>query len=702
MPKFFNKLSTQFVLSFALTASILVFFVLGLLTFLVADRTQKLQNELTDSFSTTYLSDSQAILKSNLSYINLRLFNPLYEFDMSALNEELRQLKGWLKPHSIHITDLRGTIISDGTEANSNYGKSLVIPDALKGQQIYLTTNDENMRTIYSQIGIEHKAIGYIRIILSRDKDLALVTKLQEKVKSSVEKFHHALLIVGLSGLLIILIVTVFLGLKARKSFSKPIEEMTKAAKEFADGNLNYRIPAIVQGQNEVGQLSASLVQMANDIDIAKKQIQQQAHFDHLTGLPNRFLSLDRLKLSVNEAKRKNETIAVMFLDLDDFKKVNDTLGHNIGDKLLIEAANRLSHVTRASDTVGRLGGDEFIILLNDLPSINEARLIAEKLLEQFRSPLTIENRELLLTTSIGIALFPNDGMDPLRILQNADTAMYRAKEIGRNTYSFFTKELNDKVTRRLNLEEQLHNALNRQELEVFYQPIISLNNDKITGAEALLRWNNSEFGQVSPEEFIPIAEQLGLINAIGDYVLSEALSQAKYWQKNYSNDFTMSINLSPLQFRSQELITSIQKLLQQHQLKHSTINLEITEGTLITGYSYIEESLHKLHAMKINIHMDDFGTGYSSLSYLRNYPFASLKIDKSFIRDITSDSSDHGLVKATIAMAHSFNMKIVAEGIEAPQQLEMLKTMKCDFGQGYYFSRPVPAKDFEKLIASC
>jgi|GEM_PF-2827825 len=699
MPKFFNKLSTQFVFSFALTASTLVIFVLGLVAFLILDRTQKLQNELTASFSETYLNDSEAILKSNLRYINLRLFNPIYEFDISLLNDELYQLKGWLKPKSILITDLTGTIITDGTEANRNYGKSIVIPEPLKDKQSYLTHNDQGQRVIFAKIGIEHKPVGYIRIVFSQEKDQILVARLQDDVNSSITKFHQALIIVGAIGLFVILIVSVLLGVKARKSFSKPIAEMTKAAKEFAAGNLNYQIPAKVQARNEVDQLSASLKQMANDISIAKNQIQQQAHFDHLTGLPNRFLSMDRLKQSIDEAKRKDEIIAVMFFDLDDFKKVNDTLGHDVGDKLLIEVANRLIQVTRLGDTVGRLGGDEFIILLADLPSMIEAQLIAEKLLEQFRSPLPIENRELLLTTSIGVALYPNDGKDPQTILQNADTAMYRAKELGRNTYSFFTKELNEKVTRRLNIEEQLHNALKKHELEIYYQPIVSLKNDKITGAEALLRWNSSEFGQVSPEEFIPIAEQLGVINEIGHFVLSHSFSQAKYWQENYFSEFTLSVNLSPLQFRSMELVNTIQGLLQKHQLKNSTINLEITEGTLITGYSHVEEALQELCDMKLNIYMDDFGTGYSSLSYLRNYPFTALKIDKSFISDITDDPSDLGLVRATIAMAHSFQMKVVAEGIETQQQLEMLKAMKCDYGQGYYFSCPVPRKEFEKLI---
>lgn len=701
MPNFFNKLSTQFVFTFALAASILVVFVLGLVTMLITDRTQKLQTELTSAFSTTYLNDSQSILKSNLRYINLRVFNPLFDFDISALNEELRQLQGWLNPYSIHITDLNGTVITDGTESNQDYGKNIVIPDIVKHRKSFLIDNHQKQRIIYAKIGIEHKTIGFIRIVLSKEKDQLLVAKLQEEVKSSIAKFDQALVFIGFGGLLIILIASVFFGLKARKSFSIPIEEMTQAAKEFARGNLHYQIPAKLQGQNEISQLSVSLTQMAKDIADSKQKIQQQAHFDHLTGLPNRFLSLDRLKRSVNEAKRNNKMVAVMFFDLDDFKKVNDTLGHDIGDKLLIEAANRLIRVTRAGDTVGRLGGDEFIILLSDLTSVYEAQVIAEKLLEQFRSPLSIESRKLLLTTSIGIALYPDNGETPQTILQNADTAMYRAKELGRNTYSFFTKELNEKVTRRLNLEEQLHNALNKEELEVFYQPIISLKNGEITGAEALLRWNNSELGPISPEEFIPIAEQLGLINTIGNYVLSHSFSQLKEWQKNACNDFTLSVNLSPLQFRSEQLVSSIQQLLHQHKLQHSTVNLEITEGTLITGYSYIEDALSELTDSKINIHMDDFGTGYSSLSYLRNYPFAALKIDKSFISDITDDPSDLGLVKATIAMAHSFKMKVVAEGIETEQQLEMLKEMKCDFGQGYYFSRPVPAKEFEKLIKS-
>lgn len=699
MPKIFHKLSHQFVLSFAIIASFLVILLLGMVAFMVLDRTDKLQSELNDSFSSTYTNDSEAILKSNLRYINLRLFNPLYAFDITLLNEELRQLKEWLQPHSIAITDLSGVVITDGTDENSLYGQTVLIPEALKKNQPFVIYNDQDKRVLFSRIGIQDKCIGYFRIILSTDKDRALVEKLQRQVNTSIEKFHQGILFIGIFGLLIIFVLSVILARKAKRSLTRPIQEMTRAAEEFASGNLSYRIPAAAEARNEVDRLSISLRRMAEDIAVAKTQIQQQAHYDHLTGLPNRFLSLDRLRLLINEAKRNQKLMAVMFLDLDDFKKVNDTLGHDIGDKLLIEASNRLTYVTRACDTVGRLGGDEFIILLADLPSEKEAQLIAEKLLEQFRSPFSIEKRELLLTSSIGIALYPNDGADSQTILKNADTAMYRAKELGRNIYSFFTKELNDKIARRLSLEEQLHNALNRDEFEVFYQPIVQLDSDKITGAEALIRWDNPEIGRVSPEEFIPVAEQLGLINSIGEFVLSQSFAQAKYWQEHYLPEFNIAVNLSPLQFRSLQLVSFIESLLQQNQLRYSSISLEITEGTLISGYSYIEKALHELNKMDININMDDFGTGYSSLSYIRNYPFTALKIDKSFVSDIHQDPSDLELVRATIAMAHSFKMKVVAEGIENLQQLEMLREMGCDYGQGYYFSRPIPAKDFEKFI---
>ena len=449
------------------------------------------------------------------------------------------------------------------------------------------------------------------------------------------------------------------------------------------------------------GQISHYLA-VKEDITLRKQQelqILQQAHFDSLTDLPNRFLSLDRLSQLLSEAERNGDKVAVLFLDLDDFKKINDTLGHEAGDKLLVEAAARLKGALRSGDTVGRLGGDEFLVLLGGLNDAIDARPITENLLNTFKSPFRIGGRELIQATSIGVAIYPDDGDNASELLRKADSAMYHAKEKDRNTYCFFTEAMNRDVSRRLALEEQMHGALGRGEFEVHYQPKIEIGSGRVVGSEALLRWTNAALGTVSPAEFIPIAEQTGLIVAIGRYVLDEALANTAIWQNSYDVDFNLAVNLSPCQFRDPQMVSYISEAMRQNNLTRGSLELEITEGVLLSGYGFIDDTLAELKDIGVSIAMDDFGTGYSSMSYLRKYPFDVLKIDRSFVVDITADQADRELINAAIAMAHGLNLKVVAEGVETEGQLAYLKDQGCDFAQGYLFSKPVSADGLTALL---
>lgn len=431
-----------------------------------------------------------------------------------------------------------------------------------------------------------------------------------------------------------------------------------------------------------------------------ENQIVHKAHFDSLTELPNRFLALDRLSQLLSEAQRKQGMIAVLFLDLDDFKKINDTLGHDTGDKLLMETATRLQSAVRGCDTVGRLGGDEFIILLSGITQAADAQPVAESLLKKFTDVFKIDNRELVLTASIGISIYPDDGDNMSELLRNADSAMYHSKEQGRNTYSYFTEQMNEAVSKRLLFEEQMHGALDRGEFKLCYQPQVELTNGKIVGVEALLRWDNPALGKVSPLEFIPIAEQTGLIVDLGKFVLSEALSKAVVWQKIVGPQFTLAVNLSPRQFRDPNLADFVQKAIKQSEMPSSCLELEITEGVLLSGHAYIDHTLVALHNLGVSIAMDDFGTGYSSLSYLRNYPFDVLKIDREFIQDLCDDPGDRELVNATIMMAHGLGLKVIAEGVETEKQREYLSAQGCDFAQGYLFSKPISHEEISELLA--
>lgn len=426
----------------------------------------------------------------------------------------------------------------------------------------------------------------------------------------------------------------------------------------------------------------------------AAEVIRHHAYYDTLTLLPNRFLALDRLSQLLNEAQRNDDKTAVLFLDLDDFKKVNDSLGHEIGDKILKESAHRLNQVVRKEDTVGRLGGDEFIVLLRGLNDRHNALTIAKNLLALFRDPFKIDGRELMITLSIGIAIYPDNGVNSTDLLRNADLAMYQAKALGRNTYSFFTEEMNTTMLRQLSIEEQMHGAIDRGEFEVYYQPQIDVQNNIIIGAEALLRWHNPALGNVGPDEFIPVAEHTGLIVPLGQLVVKKALKLLGDWQIKNNTNYTMAINLSPRQFRDAKLLSFIEGELQKANILPQNLELEITEGVLLIGQTYVDEALTGLNKLGIKLSMDDFGTGYSSLSYLRQYEFDVLKIDKSFINGITDNKADLGLVKATISMAHSLGLTVVAEGVERMEQVSILNALNCNYLQGYYFSRPIPAKE--------
>ncbi|QHJ13232.1 putative signaling protein [Paraglaciecola mesophila] len=426
----------------------------------------------------------------------------------------------------------------------------------------------------------------------------------------------------------------------------------------------------------------------------AAQSIRQHAYFDSLTSLPNRFLSLDRLSQMLKEAQRSKEKVALLFLDLDDFKKVNDSLGHEVGDKLLKEVANKLTLALRKADTVGRLGGDEFIVLLRSLTGDSDAIDIAENLLEIFREPFEIDGKELVLTLSIGIVTYTENGDSASDLLRHADAAMYQSKLSGRNTYSFFTQEMSDVMLRRLEIEEQLNHALQRDEFEVYYQPKFDVKSKKMIGAEALLRWRNPLLGNVTPDEFIPIAEHTGMIVPIGKYVLKQSLAFLNDWNTTHQQQYTIAVNLSPRQFRDKALISFIAQTLRDEKIAPHSLEFEITEGVLMAGNSYIDDALENLHQLGVKLSMDDFGTGYSSLSYLRQYSFDILKIDRSFISGITEKKEDLDLVKATIALAHSLDLSVVAEGVETHEQLLLLDELGCDLVQGYYFSKPIPAED--------
>ncbi len=433
----------------------------------------------------------------------------------------------------------------------------------------------------------------------------------------------------------------------------------------------------------------------------AQERIRHLAHHDELTGLPNRNLVQDRALAAMGRADRDGTHVALLFLDLDRFKHVNDSLGHQVGDRLLQYMAARLESAVRQIDTVGRLGGDEFVLVLPDFKDARDVAPLAAKLLDLIGSSVQFDGHELHATASIGVSVYPDDGASLETLMRNADTAMYYAKAAGRNTFQFFTEQMNHAAQARLRMEIRLRRALRDEEFVLYYQPIVSAGTGAIVAAEALIRWMDPEHGMVPPSDFISVAEDLGLIEEIGAWVLQEACRQNQRWQHGGLLFVPISVNLSAEQFRTREIFNVVASALAETQLDPKWLDLEITESLLMEHTDQTISLLTELNRLGVQLSIDDFGTGYSSLSYLTRFPIQKLKIDKSFVRDLKVNRSSAAITSAVIAMGHSLRLKVLAEGVETEEQLEFMRSRGCDEVQGFYFSRPVSATDFECLVGN-
>ena len=446
---------------------------------------------------------------------------------------------------------------------------------------------------------------------------------------------------------------------------------------------------------HETGVIEGTIIDIT-DRKYAQDEIEYQAYHDVLTGLPNRLLFRDRISQSLAHARRSSRTVAIMFLDLDDFKAVNDSLGHTIGDRLLQAVALRLVGAIRAEDTVARMGGDEFTVLLSDVTDGRGAATVARKILEAVGAPLVLDGHELRATASIGIAVFPGDGFDAETLLKNADRAMYRAKQLGRNNYQYATPPPLDD---RLILERKLQQAIDRNELILHYQPIVEIASGKVVGAEALIRWNDPSRGLLSPENFIPAAEESDLILTIGEWVLRTGCTQMKHWHDSGIGKLRLAVNLSPRQFAQRDLASRIAQILEETKFPGNCLELEITESTVMQNAEVSLGTMMTLKKMGIRISIDDFGTGYSSLSYLKRFPIDTLKIDQEFVRDLSADVNDQAIITAVVSMARALKLRVVAEGVETEAQLGFLQREECAEMQGFLYSRPVAATDFEDAL---
>ncbi len=509
----------------------------------------------------------------------------------------------------------------------------------------------------------------------------------------------------GLLGLMGASILAWILAARLQVIISHPIEQLAAAMKNVSKER-NYSRRVKMERKDELGSLIDNFNEMLGQIQRQDHELQQKqgrldylAHHDTLTGLPNRLLFHDRLSHAISKARRTKQTVALLFLDLDRFKNINDSLGHEIGDQVLCQVARRLEALVRDSDTLARLGGDEFVIALEQAKEAREVTIVAEKIIEKLSKPLQVGPHELFVTTSVGISLFPSNGEDIESLMKSADVAMYRAKECGRNLYQFFTMDMNEAAREALFMENNLRKALENQELVLYYQPQVEMSSGNLIGMEALIRWHHPQLGMISPMKFIPMAEDTGLIIPIGKWVLETACRQTRQWQLAGHPPCKVAVNISPKQFRHGDLVDAVADALQKTGLEARFLELEITESVLMEDIEKSISTMEELNAMGVTLAIDDFGTGYSSLSCLSRFPLSKLKIDKSFVQDIAELSEKNAIAEGIIALAKTLRLEVIAEGIEGERQMTFLQKKGCKQGQGYYFSRPMPADAFELFL---
>jgi diguanylate cyclase (GGDEF)-like protein/PAS domain S-box-containing protein len=430
-----------------------------------------------------------------------------------------------------------------------------------------------------------------------------------------------------------------------------------------------------------------------------QRQLEQQVNFDSLTGLANRHLLHTRLDQAITQAQREDFILAVLFLDLDNFKQINDTLGHDAGDTVIREFGRRLKASVRDLDTVARIAGDEYVILLYAPQSIGHVTNVVRRLIDHIGHKLSVKEREIYIGSSVGVALFPKDGTDAETLLKNADTAMYLAKQHDKGSFRYYTDDLNRDALQWLELKQELHYALTSGQLELYYQPQYSIREKRITGAEALLRWNHPKRGLLLPDVFIPLAEETGLIIPIGNWVINTAIAEAQQWKEAYGAELRLSVNISARQFRYQELLVLLERVIEQSGFHPLNLELELTESLVMNNPEQANELLMRLKEKEFSLAMDDFGTGYSSLAYLRLFPFDMIKIDQSFIQELGSNQEAEAIVRAMLQLAKALKLRIVAEGVETQEQRQFLEDEGCDEIQGFWFSRPLRAADFLKLL---
>jgi len=638
------------------------------------------------------------------------LVNPLYYFDLDAIGSALLNVLRQPDVSYVLVYDNEGRVIHDGSQDISTYGQSMSDPfayEVLSITDVHVQSNDALM-DIAAPIRIGDQRLGGVRIGYSlagvkadeRQVGAIMSGRLGEIGRSQL--LWMGLLLAGMVALL------VAIGFALQRALVSPVRQLADAAREIEVGNFEANVPT-TRRDDEVGDLMRAFAHMRDSIVRHDRDIRRMAYTDALTGLSNRLAFRELLDQRVAEGNGSASQLALLFADIDDFKRVNDTIGHDAGDEVLMQFSSRIREVIDlhrgGGAELARFGGDEFVILLKggDGEDIRErAERLADALVRELGRPIPVHGRQVFLGISIGIALFPDDATDVSVLMKNGDIAMYQAKVAGKNCYRFYSRVMDQAVERRVRMEQDLRGAWERGELSLAYQPVYRLENGKLVGAEALLRWRHPEHGPVSPSLFIDVAEQSGLIEVIGPQVLRAACMDARGWQRDFpgARELFVSVNVSARQLRTGDLAAQVETVLRETGLAPQHLHVELTETAVIGDEARVSSLLARLRNSGVKVWLDDFGTGFSGLSHLRRVPVDGVKIDRSFVADVLRDPDDLALTTAIIAMAHSLGIHVVAEGVEKEGQYAILRERGCDLAQGFWLGHPMTNQEFARLLA--
>lgn len=636
------------------------------------------------------------------------LVNPVYYFDLHAVGETTRSILRQPDVAYVLVYDAKGSILHDGSGDIPTFGQQMSDPLAKRivgAEALQVLSNDEVM-DVSTPIRIGDQRLGGVRVGYSLGKIRAEEAHVNREIAERLGELGQRHL--SWIGLLLLLLVSVavLVAILLQRTLVRPIRQLSDAAREIEAGNFSTALP--VNGRrDEVGTLVRAFSRMAESIVRHDRDMRRMAYTDSLTGLANRLAFRETLDHRLMQLRGVGRQLALLFADIDDFKRVNDTLGHDVGDEVLIQCANRICEaVQRAGGDVAdlaRFGGDEFVILVHGEGEHADVRAraahLAETLVAELGRPIVVQDRQVFLGTSIGLTLFPDDASGATMLMKNGDIAMYQAKVAGKSCYRFYSRAMDQAVTRRVRIEQDLRGAWERGELTLAYQPIYRVADKTLIGAEALLRWQHPVHGQVAPSVFIDVAEQSGLIETIGPAVIRAACRDAMRWRREGGEELFVSINVSPRQLRSGDFHEQVMTALAESGLPPRLMHIELTETAVLGDEEQARRILSSLREAGIKIWLDDFGTGFSGLSHLRRVPVDGVKIDRSFIADVLRDPDDLALTTAIIAMAHSLGMTVVAEGVEKEGQCDLLRSRGCDLAQGYWLGHPMNMRDFTGLV---